>query len=419
MIARLRAADAVILGRANMDEFAMGSSTETSRYGPARNPWDPERSPGGSSGGAAVGRRGRRWPRRRSAATPAARSASRPRSAGVVGLKPTYGRVSRYGLVAFASSLDQIGPFGREVADVARVLAAIAGRDPMDSTSVDRPVPDYLAALEAKPDRPLRVGLAREFFGEGLDPEVEAAVREAARVFEAEGATVTEISLPNTKHAIPAYYIVAPAEASSNLARYDGTIFGHRAEDFEPTSDAERDLPALIRMMMASRAEGFGPEVKRRIMLGTFVLSAGYADKYYVQALKVRRLIRDDFDRAFKDVDVILGPTSPVPAFKVGEKISDPLAMYLLDVYTGAGQPRRHPRHQPPRRPDEVRPADRHPAPGPRLRRGDPPPRRPDLRAGHRLAHEAAGGSYNGRRPIYGKPGDQRHGPGSGLAGST
>jgi aspartyl-tRNA(Asn)/glutamyl-tRNA(Gln) amidotransferase subunit A len=206
----------------------------------------------------------------------------------------------------------------------------------MDATSVDLPVPDYLSALDAKPDRSLRIGIAREFFAEGLDPEVEAVVREAARVFEAEGATVSDISLPNTGQAIPAYYIVAPAEASSNLARYDGTIFGHRAEDFEPRTDAERDLPGLVRMMMASRAEGFGPEVTRRIMLGTFVLSAGYADKYYVQALKVRRLIRDDFDRAFQDVDVILGPTSPVPAFKVGEKVSDPLAMYLLDVYTGS-----------------------------------------------------------------------------------
>ncbi|RUL84992.1 Asp-tRNA(Asn)/Glu-tRNA(Gln) amidotransferase subunit GatA [Tautonia sociabilis] len=334
VIRRLHHAGAVILGRLNMDEFAMGSSNETSCFGPARNPWDLERSPGGSSGGAAAAVAASLAPTALGSDTGG--SIRQPAAlTGVVGLKPTYGRVSRYGLVAFASSLDQIGPFGREVADVARVLSVIAGRDPMDSTSVDRDVPDYLAALESKPDRPLRVGLAREFFSEGLDPEVESAIREAARVFEAEGATVSEISLPNSKHAIPAYYIVAPAEASSNLARYDGTIFGHRAEDFEPKTDAEKDLPALIRMMMASRAEGFGPEVTRRIMLGTFVLSAGYADRYYVQALKVRRLIRDDFDRAFQNVDVILGPTSPVPAFKVGEKLSDPLAMYLLDVYTG------------------------------------------------------------------------------------
>lgn len=335
VIQRLRAADAILLGRLNMDEFAMGSSNETSAYGPARNPWDPDRSPGGSSGGAASAVAASFAPSALGSDTGG--SIRQPASlCGVVGLKPTYGRVSRYGLVAFASSLDQIGPFGHEVADVARLLSVIAGRDPMDATSVDLPVPDYLSAIEAKADRPLRVGIAREFFAEGLDPEVEAVVREAARVFEAEGATVSDISLPNTSQAIPAYYIVAPAEASSNLARYDGTIFGHRADDFEPRTDAERELPALVRMMMASRAEGFGPEVTRRIMLGTFVLSAGYADKYYVQALKVRRLIRDDFDRAFQDVDVILGPTSPVPAFKVGEKVSDPLAMYLLDVYTGS-----------------------------------------------------------------------------------
>jgi aspartyl-tRNA(Asn)/glutamyl-tRNA(Gln) amidotransferase subunit A len=334
VIGKLRAADAILLGRLNMDEFAMGSSNESSAYGPARNPWDTERSPGGSSGGAASAVAASLAPTALGSDTGG--SIRQPAAlTGTVGLKPSYGLVSRYGLVAFASSLDQIGPFGREVADVARVLSVIAGGDPRDATCADRPVPDYLAAIEPKPDRPLRVGLAREFFGEGLDPEVEAAVREAARVFESEGATVSEISLPNTNQAIPAYYIVAPAEASSNLARYDGTLFGHRAEDFEPRTEAEADLPSLIRMMMASRAEGFGPEVTRRIMLGTFVLSAGYADKYYVQALKVRRLIRDDFDRAFKDVDVILGPTSPIPAFKVGEKISDPLAMYLLDIYTG------------------------------------------------------------------------------------
>ena len=334
VISKLRAADAILLGRLNMDEFAMGSSNETSVYGPARNPWDTDRSPGGSSGGAASAVAASLAPTALGSDTGG--SIRQPAAlTGVVGLKPTYGRVSRYGLVAFASSLDQIGPLGREVADVARVLSVISGGDPRDATSVDRPVPDYLAAIESKADRPLRIGIAREFFGEGLDPEIESAVREASKVFESEGAIVSEISLPNTNQAIPAYYIVAPAEASSNLARYDGTIFGHRAEDFEPRTEAEADLPALIRMMMASRAEGFGPEVTRRIMLGTFVLSAGYADKYYVQALKVRRLIRDDFDRAFKDVDVILGPTSPVPAFKVGEKVSDPLAMYLLDVYTG------------------------------------------------------------------------------------
>ncbi len=334
VVSKLKAADAIVFGRLNMDEFAMGSSTESGHYGPARNPWDESRSPGGSSGGAAAAVAASFVPAALGSDTggsirqPAALS-------GVVGLKPTYGRVSRFGLVAFASSLDQIGPFGREVADVARVLSVIAGGDPHDATSVDQPVPDYLAGLDSKPSEPLRIGVAKEFFGEGLDPEVEQTVREAMKVFESAGASIREITLPNSRYAIPAYYIVAPAEASSNLSRYDGTVFGHRAENDDPVGPAEADVPRLIRMMMASRGEGFGPEVKRRIMLGTFVLSAGYADKYYVQALKVRRLIRDDFDRAFQEVDLILGPTSPVPAFPVGEKVSDPLAMYLLDVYTG------------------------------------------------------------------------------------
>jgi aspartyl-tRNA(Asn)/glutamyl-tRNA(Gln) amidotransferase subunit A len=209
----------------------------------------------------------------------------------------------------------------------------LSGRDPLDSTSVDVPVPDYPATLDTPPDT-LRVGLVREYFGEGLDPEVEAAIREAVRVYEQAGATVKEVSLPHSRYGIPAYYIVAPAECSSNLARYDGTIFGHRAEDFSPKYPGEENLPALVRMMMASRAEGFGAEVKRRIMLGTFALSAGYADQYYNQALKVRRLIRNDFDAAFKEVDVLLGPTSPTAAFRLGERTADPLAMYLSDIYT-------------------------------------------------------------------------------------
>ena len=252
---------------------------------------------------------------------------------GIVGLKPTYGLVSRYGLIAFASSLDQIGPFAHNLADTALLMNVISGHDPHDATSFHAPVPDYLGELDKPPER-LRIGLVREFFGEGLDPEVEAAVREAVRLYENAGATVKDVSLPHSKYGTAAYYIVAPAECSSNLARYDGTIFGHRAADWSARTPAEEEIPPLIRMMMASRAEGFGPEVKRRIMLGTFVLSAGYADQYYNQALKVRRLIRNDFDHAFKDVDVLIGPTTPTAAFKLGEKAADPLAMYLSDIYT-------------------------------------------------------------------------------------
>jgi aspartyl-tRNA(Asn)/glutamyl-tRNA(Gln) amidotransferase subunit A len=332
VIARLKAAGAVLFGKTNMDEFAMGSSTENSAYGPTRNPWDEARIPGGSSGGSAAAVAADVAPL--SLGSDTGGSIRQPAAlCGIVGLKPTYGRVSRYGLIAFASSLDQIGPFAHDLADAALLLKVISGHDPMDSTSVDTSVPDYPATLDTPPET-LRVGLVREFFGEGLDPEVEAAVREAVRVYEAAGATVKEVSLPHSKYGVPAYYIVAPAECSSNLARYDGTIYGHRAEDFSPKYPGEEGLPPLVRMMMASRAEGFGAEVKRRIMLGTFALSAGYADQYYNQALKVRRLIRNDFDEAFKDVDVLLGPTSPTPAFKLGEKTSDPLAMYLSDIYT-------------------------------------------------------------------------------------
>ena len=332
VIERLRAADAVLFGKVNMDEFAMGSSTENSAYGPTRNPWDEARIPGGSSGGSAVAVAADLAPL--SLGTDTGGSIRQPAAlCGIVGLKPTYGRVSRYGLIAFASSLDQVGPFARDVPDAALLLRVLAGKDPRDATSVNLPVPDYLAALETPPT-PLRIGLVREHYGEGLDPEVEAAVREAVRVYESAGATIKEVSLPHSKYGIPAYYIVAPAECSSNLARYDGTIYGHRAEDFSPSSPEEEDIPPLVRMMMASRAEGFGPEVKRRIMLGTFALSAGYADQYYNQALKARRLIRNDFDAAFREVDVLLGPTAPTAAFKLGEKTADPLAMYLSDIYT-------------------------------------------------------------------------------------
>ncbi len=331
-IARLRAADAVLIGRTNMDEFAMGSSTENSAFGPTRNPWDEERIPGGSSGGSAAAVAADFAPLALGSDTGG--SIRQPAAlCGVAGLKPTYGRVSRYGLVAFASSLDQVGPFARDVRGLGLLLAAIAGHDPLDATSVPGDVPDYLAELDKAP-LPLRLGVAREFFGEGLDPEVEAAVREALRVFEAAGATVSEVALPHSGYGIPAYYLVATAEASSNLARYDGTTFGHRATDLAPAGPDEADLSATVRMMMASRAEGFGAEVKRRIMLGTFALSAGYADQYYNQALKVRRRIRDDFDVAFRSVDLIVGPTTPTAAFKLGEKTSDPLAMYLSDIYT-------------------------------------------------------------------------------------
>jgi len=331
-IGKLRAADAVLMGKTNMDEFAMGSSTENSVYGPTRNPWAEDRIPGGSSGGSAAAVAADLAPLALGSDTGG--SIRQPAShCGIVGLKPSYGRVSRYGLIAFASSLDQVGPFAHDLADAALLLGVLAGRDPRDATSVDAPVPDYAATLDTPPD-PLRIGLVREFFTEGLDAEVEAAIREAVRVYESAGATVKEVSLPHSKYGGPAYYLVAPAECSSNLARYDGTIFGHRAADFSPTTPEEESIPPLIRMMMASRAEGFGPEVKRRIMLGTFALSAGYADQYYNQALKVRRLIRNDFDAAFGEVDVLLGPTSPTPAFRLGEKTSDPLAMYLSDIYT-------------------------------------------------------------------------------------
>jgi aspartyl-tRNA(Asn)/glutamyl-tRNA(Gln) amidotransferase subunit A len=332
VIARLRAAGAILFGKTNMDEFAMGSSTENSAYGPTLNPWDESRVPGGSSGGSAAAVAAGLAPL--SLGSDTGGSIRQPAAVcGVLGLKPTYGRVSRYGLIAFASSLDQIGPFAHDLTDAALLLKVIAGHDPNDSTSVDEPVPDYTATLDTPPES-LRIGVVREFFGEGLDPEVAAAVREAVKVYEQAGATIKEVSLPHSRYGVPAYYIVAPAECSSNLARYDGTTYGHRAEDFSPRYPGEEDIAPLVRMMMVSRAEGFGPEVKRRIMLGTFALSAGYADQYYNKALQVRRKIRGDFDAAFREVDVLLGPTSPTPAFKLGERTANPLAMYLSDIYT-------------------------------------------------------------------------------------
>ena len=332
VIEKLKAAGAVLYGKANMDEFAMGSSTENSCYGPTLNPWDTARIPGGSSGGSAAAVAAMTAPV--SLGSDTGGSIRQPAAlCGVVGLKPTYGRVSRYGLIAFASSLDQIGPFTWDIPDMALIMEAISGGDTRDATCVPDPVPRYTTEIEKKPER-LRVGVVTEFFGEGLDPEVEKSVRDAIDFYRRQGAEIKDVSLPHSKYGIAAYYIVAPAECSSNLSRYDGTLFGHRASDISPASDDEKGLPALVRMMMASRAEGFGAEVKRRIMLGTYALSAGYADQYYNKALKVRRLIRNDFEAAFKEVDVLIGPTTPTPAFKLGEKAADPLAMYLSDIYT-------------------------------------------------------------------------------------
>jgi aspartyl-tRNA(Asn)/glutamyl-tRNA(Gln) amidotransferase subunit A len=322
VITRLKEANAILLGKTNMDEFAMGSSTENSAFQVTRNPWDPTRTPGGSSGGSAAAVAACEAPVALGSDTGG--SIRQPAShCGVVGLKPTYGRVSRYGLVAFASSLDQVGPFGHDVQDVALLMEVIAGHDPRDSTSVARPVPTYRDTLE-QPIRPLTVGVVKEHFAAGLDSEVEAAVRAALKVYEQHGAAIKEVSLPHSAHAVAVYYVVATAEASSNLARYDGVHFGHRSTEHKN----------LIDMYCKSRGEGFGKEVKRRIMLGTYALSSGYIDAYYLKALKVRRLIRDDFDRAFAGCDVIVGPTSPTAAFRLGEKVEDPLAMYLSDIYT-------------------------------------------------------------------------------------
>lgn len=332
VIEKLKASGAVLYGKANMDEFAMGSSTENSCYGPSLNPWDPRRIPGGSSGGSAAAVAAMTAPV--SLGSDTGGSIRQPAAlCGLVGLKPTYGRVSRYGLIAFASSLDQIGPFTWNVPDMALLMEAISGGDDRDATSIPEAVPAYSSEIEKRPEK-LRIGVVREFFGEGLDPEVAAAVQETIKVYQKLGAEIKEVSLPHSKYGIAAYYIVAPAEASSNLARYDGTLFGHRAKDYSPANDSEKDLPALVRMMMATRAEGFGAEVKRRIMLGTYALSAGYADQYYNKALKVRRLIRNDFEKAFAEVDFLIGPTTPTPAFKLGEKAANPLAMYLSDIYT-------------------------------------------------------------------------------------
>jgi aspartyl-tRNA(Asn)/glutamyl-tRNA(Gln) amidotransferase subunit A len=318
----LRQAGLPILGKLNQDEFAMGSSTESSAFFPTHNPWDLSRTPGGSSGGSAAAVAAKEC--FGALGTDTGGSIRQPAAlCGVVGLKPTYGRVSRYGVIAFASSLDQVGPMTRTVGDAAALLQIIARHDPDDATSAPVLAPDYLAQLEGGVAG-LRLGLPREYFVEGMDPEVRTAVEAAAKELERLGAQIIELSLPHTRHALAAYYLIAPAEASSNLARYDAVRYGRRAQG----------AAGLRELYARTRAEGFGAEVKRRIMLGTYALSAGYYDAYYLKAQKVRTLIRQDFARAFEQVDALLSPTSPTPAFKLGEKVEDPLAMYLMDVLT-------------------------------------------------------------------------------------
>ncbi|MDH3717838.1 MAG: Asp-tRNA(Asn)/Glu-tRNA(Gln) amidotransferase subunit GatA [Planctomycetota bacterium] len=348
VVQKLKAADAVLIGKTNMDEFAMGGSNENSAFQITRNPWDSDRIPGGSSGGAAACVAAGMAPL--SIGSDTGGSIRQPAAlCGVVGMKPTYGRVSRYGLIAFASSLDQVGPLAATVEDVALLSEVISGHDACDATSLDQPVPDYTSSLQ-QPLEGLRIGLPGEQFGDGLDGEVAAALQAAVQVYQDLGATVTEIELPHSKYAVATYYIIAPSEASSNLARYDGAHYGYRTDvtQMQQQLDLERaelaaqgdeaavaqlDSP-LVRMYRQTRAEGFGPEVKRRIMLGTYALSAGYYDAYYLKALKVRRLIAEDFREAFAKVDVILGPVTPTPAFPIGEKVDDPLSMYLVDLYT-------------------------------------------------------------------------------------
>jgi aspartyl-tRNA(Asn)/glutamyl-tRNA(Gln) amidotransferase subunit A len=322
VVARLEAAGAVILGKTNCDEFAMGSSNENSAYGPVRNPVDPERVPGGSSGGSAAAVAANMAVA--TLGTDTGGSIRQPASfCGVVGVLPTYGRVSRYGLIAFASSLDRIGPLAANVRDAATVLGVIAGHDPCDATSSAAPVEDY-AAESDKPVAGLRIGVPAEYFAEGLDPEVRAAIEKGIAALESAGCTIKPVALPHTKYAVPTYYLVATAEASANLARFDGVRYGYRSPHSEN----------LAAMYSHSRDEGFGAEVKRRILLGTYALSAGYYDAYYLKAQQVRRLLAEEFLRAFAEVDAIVTPTSPVPAFKIGEKSGDPLAMYLADIYT-------------------------------------------------------------------------------------
>jgi len=322
VVKKLKAAGAYLIGKSNMDEFAFGSSCETSCYGPTRNPWDLNRIPGGSSGGSAAAVAADETIMAIGSDTGG--SIRQPAAlCGVVGMKPTYGRVSRYGLIAFASSLDQIGPITKDVEDAALLLGIIAGYDEMDSTSVDMPVPDYKRSL-VKDVKGLRVGVPKEYFIKGIDKDVEASVRKAIGVLKDLGAEIKDITLPHTEYAVATYYIVAPAEASSNLARFDGVQYGLR----------DKGARDIIDMYIKSRSEGFGNEAKRRILLGTYCLSTGYYDAYYLKAQKVRTKIREDFDRAFKDCDIIITPTSPTPAFKIGERMNDPLSMYLSDIFT-------------------------------------------------------------------------------------
>src|SRR5271156_309009 len=321
VVARFKAAGTVMLGKSNMDEFAMGSSNETSYYGPVKNPWDTSKVPGGSSGGSAAATAARFAPL--ATGTDTGGSIRQPAAlTGVTGVKPTYGRVSRYGMIAFASSLDQAGVFAHSAADAAIVLQAMAGFDPRDSTSIDAPVPDYCAALDA-PLAGLKIGLLREFF-DGLEARNAALIHDALAIYRTLGAQTVEVSLPHLPLSVPTYYVVAPAECSSNLSRFDGVRFGHRCEN-------PKDLLDLYKR---SRGEGFGAEVKRRIMTGTYVLSAGYFDAYYLKAQKARRLITDDFRAAFDKVDLVIGPTTPTPAFDIGAKMDDPVLMYLNDIYT-------------------------------------------------------------------------------------
>jgi aspartyl-tRNA(Asn)/glutamyl-tRNA(Gln) amidotransferase subunit A len=321
VVSRLKAAGTVMLGKSNMDEFAMGSSNETSFYGPVRNPWDLSKVPGGSSGGSAAATAARLTPF--ATGTDTGGSIRQPAAlTGVTGFKPTYGRVSRYGMIAFASSLDQAGVFARSAADAAAVMQVMAGFDPKDSTSVDVPVPDYSATLGA-PLKGLKIGLLKEFF-EGLEARNLSLIQDTLKIYNSLGAETVEVSLPSLPLSVPTYYVVAPAECSSNLSRFDGVRFGYRCE--KPVD--------LMDLYKRSRGEGFGAEVKRRIMTGTYVLSAGYFDAYYLKAQKVRRLITDDFRAAFQKVDLVIGPTTPTPAFDIGAKIDDPVTMYLNDIYT-------------------------------------------------------------------------------------
>ena len=344
VVTRLREAGAVLIGKTNMDEFAMGGSTENSALGKTLNPWDLGRVPGGSSGGSAAAVAARMVPL--AIGTDTGGSIRQPAAyCGMLGLKPTYGRVSRYGLVAFASSLDQVGPMTRTAQDAALVLETIAGHDPRDSTSAPLAVPPYGKEIESDLGR-LTLGVVPEHFSTGLDDEVAAAVKEAIDVFRSLGVTVRDVELPHSKYGIATYYVIAPCEASSNLARYDGVHYGYRTdettmlreleEERRQTASPEDVESALVRMYRKTRAEGFGAEVKRRIMLGTYALSAGYYDAYYLKAMKVRRLIRKDFDRAFGQVDLLIGPTTPSPPFLSGDKADDPLSMYLEDLYTVA-----------------------------------------------------------------------------------